>query len=484
MIFLPLLALALFASPALAQTCTADMEVIQQKNALRAQALGGDRTALRSYGGIVGAEARRLATCRSQTWPAVEALWLRLYACDLKAGALDTLMDDIVNKGYNRVHIEVFYDGRVLLPKNQNPTVWPVVVDQDQDLLALAIQKARERGLGVYAWVFSMQFGYPYARLEDRQNVIARNGRGQTSYSVISNEALLTLDPTNLELDKVFIDPYSPQAQQDFQALIQAVAQRKPDGVLFDYIRYPRLSGAASVTSKVQDLWIYGEASQRTILQRALNYKGQELIRRYLTQGYINLNDVMAVDMLYPDEGEPLWQTRTPSTLPGQPLPAAPLRLAQLQQDLWFLSVAHALQGVVDYLTLASQSAQQQGITSGAVFFPEANRAVGKGFDSRLQPWQRFPKTMEWHPMAYGVCGEPWCIVDQVQTVIQQAPPGVTITPALAGTWGRASQNRPSLEAQMTALQQKFPQLPAVSHFAYSWQEPQSDRERRSCQLR
>ena len=60
--------------------------------------------------------------------------------------------------------------------------------------------------------------------------------------------------------------------------MVQAIAKRQPDGVLFDYVRYPRGYGAASVASKIQDLWVYGEASQQTLLQRASNYRGMELI--------------------------------------------------------------------------------------------------------------------------------------------------------------------------------------------------------------
>jgi uncharacterized lipoprotein YddW (UPF0748 family) len=62
--------------------------------------------------------------------------------------------------------------------------------------------------------------------------------------------------------DEVFVDPYHPQARSDYGQMLQAVLQRRPDGVLFDYVRYPRGVGPNSVADEVDDLWIYGQASR------------------------------------------------------------------------------------------------------------------------------------------------------------------------------------------------------------------------------
>ena len=133
---------------------------------------------------------------------------------------------------------------------------------------------------------------------------------------------------------------------------------------------------------------------------------------------------------------------------------------------------------------MAVNLAQQANIPSGAVFFPGGNQTVGRsGFDARLQPWDQFPPSILWHPMAYGACGATDCIVNEVQRVVSQAPAGTRIQPALAGLWGQATPERPSLEAQMSALQRSFPTLRAVSHFAYSWQYPQTDQDRKFCRL-
>jgi hypothetical protein len=460
-------------------------EAIAQKDKLRAAAIRGDQNAQKRYKDLLKQHATRLRDCRKQTWPQTQALWIRLYACDTRAGVLEQVLDRIVNRGYNQINVEVFYNGRVLLPANANPTAWASVLAgtgaDNVDLLARVIQKGRERGLKVYAWLFSMNVGADYVRRPEKLQTLAQNGLGQNSLTA-NTVAGLSVEMGLGNPDEAFADPYSPLVRQDYTRMVQAIAQRKPDGMLFDYIRYPRGYGSASVASRVQDLWIYGEASRQVLLQRALNYKGMELIQRYLNRGYLKVDDLKDIQQLYPKEPQPLWQgLDLPKSVTKLPLGR---QVTALQAELWELSVAHAAQGVLDFLTMAIAPAQQLGIPTGAVFFPEGNLSVGQGFDSRLQPWDRFPTGSSWQPMSYGVCGSVSCIVSQVQRVIQQSPPRVQIIPVLAGIWQQSVSNRPPLEQQMTALYRYASSIKAVSHFAYSWQEPGSDRDRKFCTLR
>jgi hypothetical protein len=456
-------------APVMAQTsayCRFNDATITQKESLRREAFGGNEGAKTRYQEIIRRHAQDLEQCRSRTWPRTQAIWLRLYPCDAKPGVLESVLDHIVNKGYNQIHVEVFFNSQVLLPENDNPTPWSSVVRssgaEDVDLLAQAIAKGRERGLKVYAWAFAMNFGYNYGLLPDRQSAIARNGKGQNSLSYVEDGSQL------------FIDPYNRQAQSDYSQMTNAIARRRPDGMLFDYIRYPRGSGTASVAANVQDLWIYSPASQQNLLQRALNRQGQDLIRIFLEKGTITASDLAAVQSRYPNESTPNWQGRNTSAS----------SLSAIRSQLWTLSVAHAAQGVIDFLDLAARPFQNNGMQAGAVFFPTANQGVGQqGYDSRLQPWDRFSPALEWHPMAYAVCGSPNCIVEEVQRVVQLAPSQTKIVPALAGYWGRRDGNRPSLEEQMQALRRATPQIQAVTHFSYSGQDPKWDQPRRFCEL-
>jgi uncharacterized lipoprotein YddW (UPF0748 family) len=453
--------------------CQLSPAAAEEKEKLRLLALKGEREAQSRYQQLLQEHAKIIQECRSRNWPQIQAIWLRLYPCDVKPGAIDEIMDRIVNRGYNYVYVEAFYDGQVLLPAKANPTAWPSVIRtpgaEKADLLAEAIQKGRERGLKVYAWMFLTNFGYTYAQRQDREGAIARNGKGQTSLYVVDNNS------------QVFIDPYNLQAKRDYYQMLQEVLRRRPDGVLFDYVRYPRQAGSDSIATKVTDLWLYSEATQQALFRRALNSKGLELIRRFLSKGYVTVADIGEVDILYPHEGEPLWQGRVvPPSQEKSILPASD-RQPQLQFELWQLAVAHAMQGILDFVNLAAYPAKQLKIPSGVVFFPGGNQTVGQGFDSRLQPWDRFPSSLEWHPMSYANCGNVNCIMAEVRRVLAQAQPGTQVIPALAGQWGRSISNRPPLEDQMRALRQYAPQIKGVSHFAYSWQDPEHDNSRKFC---
>jgi hypothetical protein len=462
--------------------CQQTTEGITQKEAVRRAALKGDSNAQARYKEIIANHAERMRQCRNQNWLKTQAIWLRVYDCDAQPGGLEDVLDRIVDRGYNEIYLETFFNGQVLLPLNGNPTAWPSMVrSNNADLLAQVIQKGRERGLKVHAWMFSMNFGYTYALKSDKQVALLRNGRGQTSLTA-NTLAGLSTDLGALNPDEAFIDPYSLQAKQDYYRMVQEVLKRRPDGVLYDYIRYPRGWKRSSISTSVTDLWIYGEPAKQALFDRALNNKGRELIKRYIDRGRISPNDVAAVDKLFPKESIPMWQGRTPN---GREKGASVgKRHTILQMDLWRLSVAHAMQGVVDFLNTAIHPVKQAGLPSGAVFFPEGNRSIGSGYDSRLQPWDRFPNTIDWHPMSYAVCGKTDCIVSQVKRVLSQARPGTQVKPILAGIWQESISNRPPLEIQMEALKKLSPQISSVSHFAYSWQEPVSDRDRKACRSR
>lgn len=294
--------------PAKAQVteyCQLSPAAAKAKEDLRLSALKGNQDVQNRYQQLVKQHAQELQECRKRTWPQIQAVWLRLYPCDIQPGAIDQVMDRIVNRGYNQVYLEVFYDGQVLLPAINNPTVWPSVIRtpgaENVDLLSVAIQKGRQRGLKVYAWMFTNNFGYTYAQRRDREEAIARNGKGQTSLYLVDNSS------------QVYIDPYHPQAKRDYYQMVQEVVRRRPDGVLFDYVRYPRQAGSDSIATKVSDLWLFSQATQEALFRRAQNNKGLELIRRFLSKGYVTAGDINEVDQLHPQEGEPMWQGAFPN---------------------------------------------------------------------------------------------------------------------------------------------------------------------------
>jgi hypothetical protein len=162
---------------------------------------------------------------------------------------------------------------------------------------------------------------------------------------------------------------------------------------------------------KVADLWVFTPATQEALLRRAKNYKGLELIRRFLSKGYVTVGDIDEVDKLYPQQDELMWEGRNPPVL-QKSLLTLNQRQPILQSELWVLAVAHTMQGIIDFVALASYPANHNNIPAGVVFFPDGNQTVGKGYDSGFQPWDRFPNSLEWHPMSYATCGNPSCIME------------------------------------------------------------------------
>jgi Glycosyl hydrolase-like 10 len=463
--------------------CQIPTAEVNAKNVLRLAAQKGDRTSQSKYAEIVKKHANDVTQCRQKSWLKNQAIWVRLYPCDTNPGALEEILDRMVNKGYNQVYVATFY-GKALLPRSSNRTAWNSVLTSrgtdKTDLLADSIQKGRERGMKVYAWMYSLNFGPEYAVTPEGQSTIAINGRGETTLFAGEEGFQKATDGNTSSV--LFVDPYSNKAKTDYEQIVREVVNRKPDGLLFDYIRFPRGQGGQSIASQVKDLWIYGDESRKTLASLAQNQKGTDLIDRFLTKGNITINDLKEVDKLYPNEVAPLWQGRTP--LEAEGTMSYEEKFPWIEWDLWQLTLAHASQGVVDFLKTAAAPVEQQRLRSGAVFFPEANQPVGRrGYDSRLQPWDRFT-TNEWHPMAYATCNRSNCIVDQIRRVLTFAPASTEVVPALAGNWGRATEGRPSLEVQMDGIHRSLPQIHSISHFAFSWQEPELDYYRSSCRLK
>jgi Glycosyl hydrolase-like 10 len=478
-----------YALPVRAQTapakdyCQIPVAEVSAKNVLRLAAQKGDRNSQNKYNEIVRKHSDYVQQCHQKSWLKNQAIWVRLYPCDTRPGALEEIFDRMVNKGYNQVYVATFY-GKALLPRSTNRTAWNSVLRTNStdktDLLADAIQKGHDRGLKVYAWMYTLNFGPEYAVTPEGQSAVGINGRGETT--LFAGEEGFQ-KPTDGNAGSIlFVDPYSKKARTDYEQIVREVVKRRPDGVLFDYVRFPRGQGGQSIASQVRDLWIYGDDSRQALLSLAQNQKGTNLIDRFLNNGKITINDLKEIDQLYPNEVSPLWQGRTP--LENEFSMSYEDKFPWIEWDLWQLTVAHASQGVANFLQKAIAPVEQQRIRSGAVFFPEANQPVGRrGYDSRLQAWDRF-STNEWHAMAYATCNQSNCIVDQVRRVLSLAPANTDIVPALAGNWGKPTEGRPSLEDQMDGIHRSLPQIRSISHFAFSWQEPELDYYRSSCQLK
>lgn len=433
-----------------------------------------------SYRALITKHKDQLTTCRSKDSIKTQALWLRLYPKDAKAEVLEDVLDRIINRGYNAVFVETFYDGRIVLPVSDNPTPWRSLTEEavksgqvaaSYDLWAEIILKGRERGLKVYGVSSGLNFGYSYSQVSDRTSVLARNGAGETSIAKSQSDPNLNSNlGTNTQIDpneaeRLFIDPYNLQAKSDFSVAIAALVKRQPDGILFDYLRYPSRQGSVN---NVRDLWIYGEAARKTLLETMPDLGTKELMATYLATGKVTSE---AIALLQEN-------TLKEKTIARSKNPVA----AQLTEKILFqIAVHHAYQGILGFVdqAIATINSSDSKIAIGAVFLPNGNpkkASLNATYDSRLQPWDRFPKTMERHPMTYSICNDGKCVANEVVKVIKSSPQS-KVCPVLAGTWGKSLQGHPSLEIQIQAIKAVAPQISCISHSSYSWIES-SDRDR------
>ena len=466
-------------------TCDVSTTEILRKHELRKAALINtkDQKSQTQYQEIIQKHKAALQACRDRNAPQTQATWIRLYPNDVKAGVLEDVFDKMANRGYNQVFVEVFYDGRVLLPVADNPTPWKSVMEEavkagevpaDYDLWQQAIAIGKARGIKVYGWSFAMNFGYGYSEIRGRSGALALNGKGENSIAntnfdrqKVANGRAFYEDA--YEEDHLFVDPYSRLAKEDLTTVIKALMQRNPDGMVFDYVRYPT-NATGDLIDNVKQLWIHGKESRTALLNSIDNRNVRELMALYLQNGTLTANDVVQTEKQLAD------------SIKVQPTNIKnPRETAAIAEGLlWNMATSHAYQGVINFVTTISAPLKQNNLPIGTVFFPNGNRVESGRFEARMQPWDRFPKYMERHPMTYALCNDGKCVAEQVSEVVRQSSPETLVCPVLAGTWGQGFDGHPSFEKQMQATLAREPKINCFSHFVYSWMEPESDRLRKA----
>ncbi|AFY75385.1 hypothetical protein Syn7502_03548 [Synechococcus sp. PCC 7502] len=426
-------------------SCNVDVNESILKNNLR-------KTNDPSYLSLVAKHKNQLAVCRSQDAIKSQALVLRLYPKDAKSEVLTDVLDRVVNRGYNAIFVEVFYDGQILLPVASNPTPWQSVtkdavkagtVTADYDLWAEVIRQGHERGLKVYGWAIAMNYGYSYSQFSER-------APGKT----LSNP---------LEPEHILVDPFNAQAKSNFAGAIANLIKRQPDGILFDYFQY---SNSKKLINNVKDLWIYGEESRQSLLGAMPDAGTKQLMASYLETGKIT-----------PEMIKLLQVTQQNTSGIVQTLSSSPVLVSQLvEQMLWQLAVNHAYQGVLGFINgaIASINSTNSQINIGAVFAP--SREI---YNARVKTWERFPAAITRYPMIFNQCDSK-CIANEVLKIINALPVNTKVCPVLMGTWGQPWQGHPSLESQMQAIRSVAPQISCISHWDYAALEPDSDRERQT----
>jgi hypothetical protein len=436
---------------------------------------------LSEYQALLGQHKTQLEACRSKDPIKTQALWLRLDP-RVKPEGLNDVLDRSVNQGYNAIFIQVFYDGRILLPVADNPTPWRSLTEEavtagevsaSYDIWAEVIKRGRERGLKVYAESSTLNLGYS-SQIPNRTSAVAINGAGEPTTIKSQIEPKFDFNPNVVqaskivETDYVLIDPFDLQTRSDFSGAIAALVKRQPDGILFDYLRYPSRKG---LVSDVKALWIYGEAARKSLLDSMPDSGTKQLMSMYLDAGKVTPEAITQLQEINSQENN-IFQARSKN-----PSLAAKL----VEQMLWKLAVNHAYQGVLSFLDVAiaavnppnsSDPINKSNIPIGVTFFPNGNLQKSGAYDPRMQAWERFPLNLERHPMTYTTCEDGKCVANEVMRVVKASAPQVKICPVIAGTWGQSWRGHASFEVQIQAIKAVAPQISCFSYFTDGLLDP------------
>ncbi|HBN07936.1 MAG TPA: hypothetical protein DD435_04550 [Cyanobacteria bacterium UBA8530] len=151
-----------------------------------------------------------------------KAVWIRPYLKDATENKVKEVFDNVQGLGAKNVYLETFWGGQTIFPSKQFPQRFPGV-----DLLETYRKEAKTRGMKLYSWIHSNDFGKAYA---DRfPEDLALDGFGKTSQAT--------------EPHSWMVSPALPQVRERLANLAYELCQRS-DGVILDYIRYPvRIKG-------------------------------------------------------------------------------------------------------------------------------------------------------------------------------------------------------------------------------------------------
>jgi len=98
---------------------------------------------------------------------------------------------------------------------------------------------------------------FSYALRPDRQSVVLAMAEESSMWSITTVKSLSI--------------PITRKRNETTQLITEVI--RRPDGVLFDYVRIPRFR-KRSVVNKVQDLWIYSNAAKQAFINVRSTTKG------------------------------------------------------------------------------------------------------------------------------------------------------------------------------------------------------------------
>ncbi|MBY0449319.1 MAG: family 10 glycosylhydrolase [Cyanobacteria bacterium] len=162
------------------------------------------------------------------------------------------------------IFLETYYQGK---------TIYPSQVMQDYglpkqhrqfegtDILKEWIEAAHAQGLRVHTWVQVFFAGNQQDSMDSLSDLLAKYPDWRNVQYAARNQTVPV--PSSIETGHFFLDPAHPQSRQFLTQLMQEIVSRyHPDGINFDYIRYPE-SAKPGTANYLDTTWGYTASAQK-----------------------------------------------------------------------------------------------------------------------------------------------------------------------------------------------------------------------------
>ncbi|MNR87107.1 hypothetical protein D3C72_179690 [compost metagenome] len=377
-----------------------------------------------------------------------KGLWIRPYRGDLSGLHVLEVLDNAQAMGITEVYVEAFQNGKLHYksPSGVFPLATPATSTAPEvELLKVYSREARRRGMKVYAWLHTLNFGQAYGEANPDQ--LVRDGFGRTSGAS--------------EKQSWRVSPSHPEVRRRLNLMAWELASSGiVDGIQLDYIRYPvRLKeGDVDPSADPRNFWGYSAPQMQSFYTENPAYD-TDAMRTYLTTG------------VAPDGREVEYL------------------------DVWKRWLAHELEELIGGIRQRTEGR----IRLSMAFFPNYYFHVN---DSRLQESKRwfylfddltpmnYSYYLDTYPGPYGdynINRE----LEVIEKGLAQLPAGKrpelipTLVEDAPGTPASASLHHRIFREQIAYLRGRmldgaYPSLSGLAFFTYGWLFPEHEKRRSS----
>ncbi len=212
-----------------------------------------------------------------------KGLWIRPYRGDLSGLHVLEVLDNAQTMGITEIYVEAFQAGKLQYKSPSGvfplataepagkPSADQPAAGQDIQLLEVYSREARRRGMKVYAWLHTLNFGQAYGEAHPDQ--LVRDGWGRMSGAA--------------EKQSWRVSPSHPEVRRRLNLMAWELASSGlVDGIQLDYIRYPvRLKdGDVDPSPDPRNFWGYSASQFQSFFAENPAYD-TDAMRTFLSAG-------------------------------------------------------------------------------------------------------------------------------------------------------------------------------------------------------